>query len=102
MGVLALFQAGDGAEVNRVAFEQKHHVISDFAHQVEVMVTTTLVKRKWVFNRSIRLPTWSLMMGSTMVVGSSYRIHSGCAANARAMATARLWPVDRSAGYSSR
>src|SRR5438876_205501 len=30
------------------------------------------------------------MMGSTMVVGSSYRMHSGCAASARAMASARL------------
>src|ERR1019366_4611846 len=52
----------------------------------------------WVFSSAIRLPRRCPISGSTMVVGSSYSTASGCDASARAMATERFIPVERSEG----
>ena len=52
----------------------------------------------FAFSFAIRSLMCAAINGSTMVVGSSYRIASGSSANARAIATARFAPVLRSEG----
>ena len=88
--VIRFLQLRRRAEEDHAAFVQEDDPVGDLASGRRSCVTTTDVSCSWFFSRSIRSPRWSDMIGSTMVVGSSYRMHCGWAASARAMATARL------------
>src|SRR5215831_1936049 len=80
---------------------RKTTVSASFFARCVSCVTTIEVLRNASFNRKIKSPMCPAMMGSTMVVGSSYRIASGFCAKARPMATARLIPVESSLGSLS-
>src|ERR1017187_2167540 len=69
--VVRLRQIRRRAEEDHPAFKQKYHLVGDFVHQVQVGVTTMQVRPSCFFSRRIRSLRWSLMMGSTMVLGSS-------------------------------
>src|SRR6202034_4322012 len=96
--VLTAFHLGHRSKEDCFSGAEKTHTTPSFFARRMSCVTTMLVRCNCCFSRSIRFPSRCAINGSTIVVGSSYRTASGCAANARAIATDRFIPVERSDG----